>query len=91
MMSKSIEMLAPRLVAADSHHLAYIDDLIQDVSNDAEHLAMALLTVEAKDDASKGVLVAVRAALLANSQHASKVSEMLGDIIALPAMGEWQP
>ena len=83
-MTNSTEVLAPRLVATDSHHLEHIDNLVQTVSNDAEHLAMALLTVEAKDEASKGVLVAVRAALSANSQLASEISEMLGDIISLP-------
>ena len=38
------------------------------------------------DDASKGVIVAVRSALLANSELASIVSEMMSGLILLPEM-----
>ena len=83
-MHQSNEVLEPRLVAVDSYYLSVIDDRIQDLSNDAESLAMALNTISTDDDASKGVIVAVRSALLANSELASIVSEMLSGLILLP-------
>ena len=83
-MSQSNDILEPRLVAVDSYYLSVIDDRIQDLSNDAESLAMALNTISTDDDASKGVIVAVRSALLANSELASIVSEMLSGLILLP-------
>lgn len=85
-MSQSNERLAPRPVAVDSYYLSVIDDRIQDLSNDAESLAMALNTVIADDPASKGVIVAIRTALLANSELASIVSEMMGGLILLPEL-----
>lgn len=63
------------LVAVDSHLLSVVDDYIQDYSNDSESLAYALNLIEVSDPASKGVIVAIRSALLAQSEHASKVSE----------------
>ncbi|MBF0657800.1 hypothetical protein IPZ60_03500 [Psychrobacter sp. NG25] len=85
MTSKPIEILKPRLVAVDSHKLDYIDDLIQNYSNDCESLAYALNTIEADDPASKGVIVAVRSALLAISTHASELSAgIMQDIVSLP-------
>ena len=83
-MNKSNDVLEPRLVAVDSYYLSVIDDRIQDLSNDAESLAMALSAISTDDDASKGVIVAVRSALLANSELASIVSEMLSGLILLP-------
>ena len=83
-MNESNDILKPRLVPVDSYYLSVIDDRIQDLSNDAEHLAMALNAINTDDDASKGVIVAVRSALLANSELASIVSEMLSGLILLP-------
>ena len=83
-MSQSNDILEPRLVAVDSYYLSVINDRIQDLSNDAESLAMALNAINADDDASKGVIVAVKSALLANSELASIVSEMLRGLILLP-------
>ena len=83
-MPQSNDVLEPRLVPIDSYYLSVIDDRIQDLSNDAESLAMALNAINTDDDASKGVIVAVRSALLANSELASIVSEMLSGLILLP-------
>ena len=85
-MSQSNDILEPRLVAVDSYYLSVINDRIQDVSNDAESPAMALNAINADDDASKGVIVAVRSALLANSELASIVSEMMDGLITLPTV-----
>ena len=82
-MSQSNDILEPRLVAVDSYYLSVINDRIQDLSNDAESLAMALNAINADDDASKGVIVAVRSALLANSELATIVSEMMDGLITL--------
>lgn len=83
--SKPIEILEPRLVAVDSHKLDYIDELIQNYSDDCESLAYALDTIEADDPASKGVIVAMKSALLAISTHASGLSAgIMRDIISLP-------
>ncbi|MFZ2553336.1 hypothetical protein [Psychrobacter urativorans] len=86
-MKNNDEVLEPRLVAVDSYYLSVINDRIQDLSNDAESLAMALNTINADDDASKGVIVAVRSALLANSELASIVSGMMDGLILLPELG----
>ena len=83
-MPQSNDVLEPRLVAVDSYYLSVIDDRIQDLSNDSEHLAMALNAINTDDDASRGVIVAVRSALLANSELASIVSEMMSGLILLP-------
>ena len=83
-MNKPNDVLEPRLVAVDSYYLSVIDDRIQDLSNDSEHLAMALNAINTDDDASKGVIVAVRAALFANSELASIVSEQMSGLILLP-------
>ena len=83
-MSQSNDILEPRLVPVDSYYLSVIDDRIQDLSNDAESLAMALNAIHTDDDTSKGVIVAVRSALLANGELASIVSEMLSGLILLP-------
>ena len=83
-MSQSNEILEPRLVPVDSYYLSVINDRIQDLSNDAESLAMALNAISTDDDASRGVIVAIRSALLANSELASIVSEMMSGLILLP-------
>ncbi len=85
-MKNNNEVLELRLVAVDSYYLSVINDRIQDLSNDAESLAMALNAINADDDISKGVIVAVRTALLANSELGSEVSEMLDGLILLPEM-----
>ena len=85
-MKNNNEILEPRLVAVDSYYLSVINDRIQDLSNDAESLAMALNAINADDDASKGVVVAIRSALLANSELASIVSEMMDGLITLPTV-----
>ena len=81
-MKNNNEVLEPRLVAVDTYTLCHVDDYIQDISNDCESLAYALNLIETSDPASKGVIVAIRSALLAQSEHASKVSEeIMGDLI----------
>lgn len=81
-MSQPNDILAPRLVAVDTYTLCHVDDYIQDISNDCEHLAYALNLIETADPASKGVIVAIRSALLAQSEHASKVStDIMGELI----------
>ena len=83
-MSQSNDTLEPRLVAVDSYYLSVINDRIQDLSNDAESLAMALSAISTDDDVSKGVIVALRSALLANSELASILSEQMDGLILLP-------
>ena len=83
-MSQSNDILEPRLVAVDSYYLSVIDDRIQDLSNDAESLAMALSAIITDDDTSKGVITAIRAALLSNSELASIVSEQMSALILQP-------
>ncbi len=85
-MSQSNDILEPRLVAVDSYYLSVINDRIQDLSNDAESLAMALSAISTDDDTSKGVLVAVRSALLANSELATILSEQMDGLILLPEL-----
>ena len=85
-MSQSNDILEPRLVAVDSYYLSVINDRIQDLSNDAESLSMALSAINTDDHTSKGVIVAVRNALLANSELASIVSEMMDGLINLPTV-----
>ena len=83
-MNQSNDILEPRLVAVDSYYLSVIDDRIQDLSNDAESLAMALSAIITDDDTSKGVITAIRAALLSNSELASIVSEQMSALILQP-------
>ncbi|WP_201540404.1 hypothetical protein [Psychrobacter sp. 1044] len=81
-MSQPNDILAPQLVSVDIYTLCHVDDYIQDVSNDCEHLAYALNLIETADPASKGVIVAVRSALLAHSEHACKMSaDIMGKLI----------
>lgn len=85
-MSQSNDILEPRLVAVDSYYLSVINDRIQDLSHDAESLAMALSAISTDDDTSKGVIVAVRSALLANSELATILSEQMDGLILLPEL-----
>tara|TARA_B100000524_G_C23528227_1_gene326751 strand:+ start:269 stop:544 length:276 start_codon:yes stop_codon:yes gene_type:complete len=85
-MSQSNDILEPRLVAVDSYYLSVINDRIQDLSNDSEHLSMALSAINTDDDASRGVIVAVRSALLANSELATILSEQMDGLILLPEL-----
>ena len=85
-MNQSNDILEPRLVAVDSYYLSVIDDRIQDLSNDAENLSMALSAIHTDDDASRGVIVAVRSALLANSELATILSEQMDGLILLPEL-----
>ena len=85
-MSQSNDILEPRLVAVDSYYLSVINDRIQDLSNDAESLAMALSAINTDDDASRGVIVAVKSALLANSELAAILSEQMDGLILLPEL-----
>ena len=85
-MSQSNDILEPHLVAVDSYYLSVINDRIQDLSNDAESLAMALSAINTDDDASRGVIVAVKSALLANSELAAILSEQMDGLILLPEL-----
>ncbi len=85
-MSQLNDILEPRLVAVDSYYLSVINDRIQDLSNDAESLAMALSAISTDDDTSKGVIVAVKSALLANSELATILSEQMDGLILMPEM-----
>lgn len=85
--SVSIDTPASRLVTIDSLYLRLMNDRVQDIYINTEHLATALEAIKTKDDVSQGVLVAVKAALLANSELASLVSEMFCDY-ALPYQAE---
>lgn len=85
-MSQSNDILEPRLVAVDSYYLSVINERIQDLSNDAESLSMALNAIKTDDDASRGVIVAVRSALLANSELATILSKQMDGLILLPTV-----
>ena len=74
--SISSDTPASRLVTVDSIYLRLMYDRIQDIYNDTDHLATALDAIKTKDDVSQGVLVAVKAALYANSELAGIVSDM---------------
>lgn len=74
--SISSDTPASRLVTVDSIYLRLMYDRIQDIYNDTDHLATALDAIKTKDDVSQGVLVAVKAALLSNSELAGIVSDM---------------
>ena len=74
--SVSIETPASRLVTVDSLYLRLMYDRIQDIYRDTDHLATALDAINTKDEVSEGVLVAVKAALYANSELAGIVSDL---------------
>lgn len=81
--SVTSDTLASRLMTVDSLYLRLMNDRVQDIYINTEHLATALEAIKTKDDVSQGVLVAVKAALLANSELAGIVSKMFCDY-ALP-------
>lgn len=81
--SVTIDTPVERLVTVDSMYLRLMNDRVQDIYHDMEHLATALDAIKTKDDVSQGVLIAIKGALLANSGMAGLVSEMLYDY-ALP-------
>ena len=85
-MKNDSEVLEPRVVAVNSYYLSVINNRIQDLSNDAESLTMALSAISTDDDTSKGVIVAVRSALLANSELATILSEQIDGLILLPEL-----
>ena len=85
-MKNDSEVLEPRLVAVNSYYVSVINNRIQDLSNDAESLTMALSAISTDDDTSKGVIVAVRSALLANSELATILSEQIDGLILLPEL-----
>lgn len=74
--SISIDTPASRLVTVDSLYLRLMNDRVQDIYINTDHLATALDAINTKDDVSQGVLVAVKAALYANSELAGIVSDM---------------
>ena len=86
-MPQSNDVLEPRLVTVDSLYLRLMNDRIQDIYRDTDHLATALDAIKTKDDVSQGVLVAVKAALYANSELAGIVSDMFCEH-ALPYQAE---
>ena len=71
-------------MAVDSYHLSFINDMVQTLSSNSERLSMALNTIIADDDASKGVITAIQGALFHDSQSASDISEMLDQLIVMP-------
>lgn len=85
--SISIDTPASRLVTVDSLYLRLMNDRVQDIYINTDHLATALDAINTKDDVSQGVLVAVKAALYANSELAGIVSDMFCDH-ALPYQAE---
>jgi hypothetical protein len=85
--SISIDTPASRLVTIDSLYLRLMSDRVQDIFINTEHLAIALEAIKTKDNVSQGVLVAVKAALLSNSELAGLVNEMFCDY-ALPYQAE---
>ena len=74
--SISIDTPVSRLVTMDSLYLRLMSDRVQDICINTEHLATALDAIKTKDDVSQGVLVAVKAALFANSELAGIISDM---------------
>ena len=85
--SVSIDTPASRLVTIDSLYLRLMNDRVQDIYINTDHLATALDAINTKDDVSQGVLVAVKAALYANSELAGIVSDMFCEH-ALPYQAE---
>lgn len=73
-----------RIVTADRLYLSIVNDRVQDIYVDTEHLASALDAIKTNDAVSQGVIVAVKAAILANSELARIVSKMMDGLILLP-------
>ena len=82
--SVAADVPADRLIIVDRFHLRLMDARVQDIYNITEHLATALDAIKTKDDVSQGVLVAVKAALLANNELAGIVSEMFCEYVLPP-------
>ena len=74
--SISIDTPVSRLVTMDSLYLRLMSDRVQDICINTEHLATALDAIKTQDEVSQGVLVAVKAALFANSELAGIISDM---------------
>ena len=91
-MSKSNDVLEPRLVSVDSHALSVVDDFIQSYSSECEDLGNALnlaIHSSSKDPNIKGVLVAIQSALFRISIHAGGVSEgLMEQLILAPEANE---
>ena len=87
MSQSKLEVLEPRLVAVDSYHLSHLDEIVQDLSADAESLAYALNMIKTHDLASQGVIVAIRSTLFANSETAADLSIELGLLTLKPQIG----
>lgn len=85
--SISIDTPASRLVTVDSLYLRLMNDRVQDIYINTDHLATALDAINTKDDVSQGVLVAVKAALYATSELAGIISDMFCEH-ALPYQAE---
>ena len=85
--TEQLEVLEPRLVAVDTYTLCHVDDYIQNISNDCESLAYALNLIETSDPASKGVIIAVRAALVSINESAIGLSEsIMTQLILMPEL-----
>ena len=85
-MNQSNDFLKPQLVAADRCFLSLIEARIQNLSESAEHLSTALSAIKTNDDVSKGVIVAIKSALLANGELASLLSGMMNGVIHSPTV-----
>ena len=83
-MSQKNNIPKSRIVTADRFYLSIINDRVQDIYVNTEHLASALDAVKTNDAVSQGVIVAVKAAILANSELARIVSKMMDGLILLP-------
>lgn len=83
-MSQTSNIPKSRIVTADRLYLSIVNDRVQDIYVNTEHLASALDAVKTNDAVSQGVIVAVKAAILANSELASIVSKMMYGLILLP-------
>lgn len=88
MSQSKLKILEPNWVAVDSHGLSVVDDYIQNFSNDFESLAYALDAIKTNDYASKGVIVAVKATMFANSEKAAELSAgVMEQMILMPELG----
>lgn len=86
-MNQSNDILEPRLVAVDSHTLSLVDDYIQIYAEDCESLAYALDKIEVSDPADKGVIVAVKTALLSINESAINISgSIMEQLILMPEL-----
>lgn len=87
MSQSKLEVLEPNWVAVETHCLCIADDYIQNFSNDFESLAYALDAIKTDDHASKGVIMAVKAAMFANSEQAAELSAgIMEQMILMPEL-----